>query len=144
MKRIDDDMTRFMAQAEAACFDKPWTEDEIRAAAENEYGVCVVEDGTGYAIGRMSFDEAELYRIGVLPGKRRNGAGGRLLGRFVSECAARGAEKIFLEVRAKNDPAIKLYEKHGFTKISVRKGYYGDDDAVIYVLDTKNSSQFCS
>jgi ribosomal-protein-alanine N-acetyltransferase len=31
---------------------------------------------------------------------------------------------VFLEVRADNEPARKLYERFGFTEISVRKRYY--------------------
>ena len=49
------------------------------------------------------------------------------------ECISRGVKEIFLEVRASNTPAISLYLKCGFEKISVRKKYYGDpaEDAVI-------------
>ena len=40
-------------------------------------------------------------------------------------------EKIMLEVRSRNEAAIKTYEKNGFKVINVRKKYYGDDDAII-------------
>ena len=33
-------------------------------------------------------------------------------------------EKIFLEVRESNAPAIFLYEKKGFTQCGIRKGFY--------------------
>ncbi|MBO6232101.1 MAG: ribosomal protein S18-alanine N-acetyltransferase [Ruminiclostridium sp.] len=125
----------FIASCEEACFPRPWTSDEVQSCICGEYGVCVIENGIGYAIGRISFDEAELYRIAVLPEKRRAGAGKRLLTGFIDECVRRGAEKIFLEVRAKNVPAVSLYEQFGFTRISVRGGYYGDDDALIYCLN---------
>ena len=134
----------FIVYAESVCFDDPWTAESVKAAVEGGYGVCAVEDGIGYAIGRISFDEAELHRIAVLPEKRRGHAGDRLLERFISECSERGAEKLFLEVRSMNTPARRLYEKHGFAVISVRKGYYGDDDAVIYMLDMKCANQNCS
>ncbi|MBR0062659.1 MAG: ribosomal protein S18-alanine N-acetyltransferase [Oscillospiraceae bacterium] len=128
------DVITFITHAESVCFAHPWTRGEVQSAVESEYGVFAVEPETGYALGRLSFDEAELYRIAVLPEKRRNGVGGRLLDSFISACRGRGAEKIFLEVRSKNEPAIKLYESRGFALISVRKGYYGDDDALIYML----------
>ena len=127
----------FIAYAESVCFTRPWTSDEVRSAVCGEYGVAAVEPDVGYAVGRLSFDEAELYRIAVLPEKRRCGAGGRLLDSFMVLCRERGAEKIFLEVRSKNTPAIKLYESRGFTLISVRKGYYGDDDALVYMYGTQ-------
>ena len=44
-------------------------------------------------------------------------------------------EDIFLEVYKKNLFAIKLYEKIGFEKISVRKNYYGQNkNAIIMML----------
>ena len=124
----------FIVAAERECFDNPWDETAVRAVTDSEYGGCVCEEGTGYALGRLSFDEAELYRIAVLPSARGKSAGRRLLTRFVAECRERGAEKIFLEVRSRNVPAILLYEHTDFEKISVRRGYYPDDDGIVYIL----------
>ncbi len=39
--------------------------------------------------------------------------------------------RIMLEVNEKNIEAIKLYTKLGFTEISIRNRYYGEDDAII-------------
>ena len=47
---------------------------------------------------------------------------------------SKGAEEVFLEVRSYNAAAISLYEKTGFTKISVRKGYYGDCDGIVMMI----------
>lgn len=133
----------FIAYAESVCFDNPWTPDSVRAALGSEYAVFAVErgdsgEGIGYAVGRVSFDEAELHRIAVLPEHRRARAGSRLLARFTALCAQRGAQRIFLEVRSRNESAVALYEKHGFKRISVRRGYYGDDDAIVYELIIDN------
>lgn len=124
----------FIVSAERECFENCWDETAVRAVTDNEYGICIAEEGVGYALGRISFDEAELYRIAVLPSQRRKGSGGRLLGKFISECVRLGAEKIFLEVRSRNVPAISLYERAGFVRLSVRRGYYPDDDGIVYIL----------
>ena len=46
-----------------------------------------------------------------------------------------GSKKIFLEVRVSNEPAIGLYIKSGFKRVSVRKNYYrlpfGREDALV-------------
>ena len=128
----------FIAYAESVCFERGWSIGDIAAVTGDENGICCVEHdesgGIGYALGRCSFDEAELYRIAVLPEKRRLHAGVRLMERFIVKCREKGVEKIFLEVRSSNVPAIKLYEQSGFERISVRKRYYGDEDALIYLL----------
>ena len=46
-----------------------------------------------------------------------------------------GCKKIFLEVRVSNNPAIELYNKTGFKRVSIRKNYYrlpdGREDALV-------------
>ncbi len=126
---------------EKACFDNPWTEKSVESCLTAETGIYSLynEGGKteGYAFGTVICDEAELYRIAVLPDSRRKGTGMKLISAFIAECEKRGAEKIFLEVRSRNIPARGLYEKAGFEEISVRKNYYGDDDAVIYIYTMK-------
>jgi [ribosomal protein S18]-alanine N-acetyltransferase len=55
---------------------------------------------------------------------RRQGIGRALLGRFLSDARARGAEQCFLEVRVSNSPAIALYAREGFVPVARRIGYY--------------------
>ena len=38
---------------------------------------------------------------------------------------------LLIEVRQSNYVAIHLYEKMGFTKVAIRKYYYGDEDAIL-------------
>jgi ribosomal-protein-alanine N-acetyltransferase len=49
----------------------------------------------------------------------------------------KGARRVFLEVRASNAAAQKLYSALGFTGTSVRKEYYDSpvEDAVIMTLE---------
>ena len=126
-------------ELEKVCFEDPWTEESVKNQLLNENCACTVSEDngeiTGYAFGTVIIDEGELYRIAVSPEKRGKGIGERLLHEFVEKCHERGAVKLFLEVRSKNVPARRLYEKRGFKEISVRKGYYGDDDAVVYSLE---------
>jgi ribosomal-protein-alanine N-acetyltransferase len=82
----------------------------------------------GYATGIKLDGESELYRIAVLPAFRGQGIAKELLARFIEKCSS----VIFLEVRAKNTAAIGLYESMGFERAGFRKGYYGDDDALVF------------
>jgi ribosomal-protein-alanine N-acetyltransferase len=46
-----------------------------------------------------------------------------------------GARTLLLEVRPSNPAALRLYERYGFQRIGVRRGYYpshhGREDAVV-------------
>ena len=120
---------------ERACFGEDWTAEMLFEETENPLSVLTIEESGviyGFALGRVVADEGELYQIGVLPAFRRQGAAERLLNALLGKMKERGAVKCFLEVRSRNTPAAALYEKCGFERISVRKRYYNDDDALIY------------
>ena len=85
----------------------------------------------GYALGRVVADEAELLKICVLSEWRKQGIAEKMLVRLLGKMRENGAAACFLEVRSKNVPALALYEKLGFQKIALRRGYYPDDAAVV-------------
>ena len=45
-----------------------------------------------------------------------------------------GAKRMLLEVRVNNNPALKLYEKFGFTKMGLRKRYYMPEGIDAYTM----------
>ena len=105
----------------------PWTEGNFRDALAAGYGMQVgVADGAIVAYGVLLFapGEAQLLNLTVAPDVRRLGIGRALLGRFLSDACARGAEQCFLEVRVSNIPAIALYAREGFVPVARRIGYY--------------------
>ena len=66
--------------------------------------------------------------------------GKKLLTKFINQAKAKGAVKIWLEVRAKNIPAQMLYMNVGFIETGRRTGYYpsargfGYEDAIVMCL----------
>ena len=44
--------------------------------------------------------------------------------------------RVTLEVRVSNNGAINLYEKYGFLKLGVRKGYYSDNREDAHIMST--------
>lgn len=131
-------LPEMLSEAEKICFDDAWSLNSVSSLLKSENSICAVltdDNGlVGYAVGAISADEAELYRIAVMPECRRNGVGQRLMSDFIGKCRGR-ATKLFLEVRSHNSVAVALYTKNGFEKIAIRRNYYGDDDAVIFSLD---------
>jgi ribosomal protein S18 acetylase RimI-like enzyme len=56
--------------------------------------------------------------VAVVPSARGKGAGGALIGTLLARAVAEGHEAISLSVDRENAPAIELYEKHGFERVS--------------------------
>jgi len=55
-----------------------------------------------------------IQNIGVLPAYRGQGLGEALLLKALLGFQAVGLKRVYLEVTALNDPAVRLYRKHGF------------------------------
>ena len=91
----------------------------------------------GYAVLRIIAPEAEIENICVAPACRRSGVGETLMAEMLRLAAERDAERIFLEVRAHNEPAKALYLKSGFVESYRRKNYYQGptEDAIIMMKE---------
>jgi ribosomal-protein-alanine N-acetyltransferase len=82
----------------------------------------------GFALIRVVGDECELLTIAVDPKWRGKGIGRALLEAVFDDLLMSPARRMFLEVSEENVPAIKLYQREGFSTISSRKGYYAKPD----------------
>lgn len=81
---------------------------------------------SGFLIGRLISDQAEVLNLAVAQAHRRRGEGTALLNAALREIRARGGKTAYLEVRESNTGGIAFYERHGFTRVGVRKSYYQD------------------
>ena len=124
-------------ELERACFSTPWTETMLSDALFDPQASFIVaqdEEGNvvGYAGLHVIVDEGYIDNVAVEPDARRHGVASALLDVFCRFGAANLAF-LTLEVRSSNAPAISLYEKFGFFRAGLRKGYYQHprEDAVI-------------
>ena len=80
--------------------------------------------------------EGDIQTIAVAPAARGRGLGRTLMQALIGEARKRGAREVFLEVRADNPSAQRLYERLGFAEVGVRRGYYQPDnvDAIVMRL----------
>ncbi|MDV6318046.1 ribosomal protein S18-alanine N-acetyltransferase [Chromohalobacter sp. HP20-39] len=78
----------------------------------------------GHAVLAWLPFEAELQAITVAPHARRQGVAGMLLAHLVTRARQGGAERLLLEVRESNAPALSLYRQYGFGEDGRRRGYY--------------------
>ena len=95
---------------------------------------CIV----GAIVGHVVTDEAEIHDIVIRERSRRTGRGQRLVREFERLARSMGAEKVFLEVRTDNRPAITLYTKLEYIHAGYRPAYYSDgQDALLMSKDLK-------
>ncbi|MBV9885800.1 MAG: GNAT family N-acetyltransferase, partial [Acidobacteria bacterium] len=78
--------------------------------------------------------EAEILNLCIAPEKRRSGLAEALLNEAVAELRRTRVDRLFLEVRESNTPAISFYEKHNFSKTGRRPGYYRDPDEAAVLM----------
>lgn len=89
----------------------------------------------GYAIIRISIDEAEIDEIAIDKNNEGHGYGTLLLKEIDNLLISKNIKNIFLEVRSKNIRAINLYIKNNYKEYRLRKNYYIDDDALCLVKE---------
>lgn len=123
-------MLNELEKLHSICFPhKPWTANDF--ADLKKSGCDIIASQNGFVVWRAVADEAEIITIGVHPDARQSGIASAMLALVENDVKKRSGEKIFLEVAENNTPARKLYERNGYTAISVRPKYYDGIDAII-------------
>jgi ribosomal-protein-alanine N-acetyltransferase len=91
----------------------------------------------GYLIISRYVDAWHVMNLAVAPAHRRRGVASALLERLFEITAGQGQRGYTLEVRVSNAGAIALYERAGFRRRGIRRGYYTDngEDALIMWRD---------
>nr|WP_121434536.1 ribosomal protein S18-alanine N-acetyltransferase [Actinomadura pelletieri] len=118
----------------------PWSEELIRGELADQprtrhYVVAERPDGeiVGYAGLAAAGGQADVQTLGVRADQRGSGIGAALLTELLDEAIRRDSEAVFLEVRADNDAARRLYERFGFDEVGLRRRYYqpSNVDAIV-------------
>ena len=137
-----------IAKLEEEIFSDSWSYRDVQDLICTEGSMCFTAIDGGeviaYVIGRLIAPEGEIYRVAVKPEKRQRGIGYRLLDYAVKTSKGYGLERLFLEVRSRNLPAVKLYTAYGFKQIGLRKNYYKNptDDALIMLRAHSDDMKF--
>lgn len=112
------------------CFpDKNWNKKDFLDLKKS--GCEIISSINSFIIYKVIFDEAEIITIGVNVDKRNQGLATSLITLMIKDLQEKKVKNIFLEVSINNLQALRLYEKFGFQKISIRKKYYDGIDAVV-------------
>lgn len=124
-----------LAALHQRCMPAPdgWAEPGLKRLMQADAAIGVEAchgDGSlaGFVLAFAAADEAEVLAICVAPEHRRSGVGRRLLRQLERDLASRAITRLFLEARASNLPARRLYEQAGFAETGRRRAYYAPAD----------------
>ena len=130
-----------VAAIERTVFADPWSRRSFVDLVEARQVLFLVASDAnavvGYAVVLISGVESELANLAVSRIVQRHGLGRRLLAEAVDQVKARGCKEMYLEVRASNEAALKLYETSGFKAVGRRARYYARpvEDAIVMRAD---------
>ncbi len=134
------DLPRIMP-LENATYDFPWSEAIFRDCFSAAYtGLAIEIEGTflGYGLLSVAAGEAHILNVVIDPNRRGLGLGKKLVKRLIDQARWHRVDRVFLEVRASNTIARRLYANLGFLEIGLRKAYYparqAREDAVVMSL----------
>ena len=69
--------------------------------------------------------EADILTVGVVPEHRGKGIAKALMALITDWAKMQGSTAMMLEVKVDNPEAIGLYESLGYSKLNIRKNYFG-------------------
>lgn len=137
-----EDLTAVL-EIERRSFAQPWSRAFFEKELATTFAKLIVAEESvgprgfvlGYTCRWRVTDEAHLLNVAVHPERRGLGYGRMLVSAVIDEARAFGTRVIFLEVRAGNVVARRLYRRLGFRDLGIRRGYYGPgQDAIVMEL----------
>lgn len=112
---------------ERQAYEHPWTRGNFADSLRSGYQAQLLgADGVvlGYFVAMKGVDEVHLLNLTVAPAYQGEGWGRVMLDALALWARGQGAQWLWLEVRASNTRAQKIYERHGYRRVCERKSYY--------------------
>ncbi len=109
----------------------PWSASQYKeefSAPTRHFVVAIDEQQSivGYAgVFAPGAAEADILTVGVVPEHRGKGIAKALMGLITDWAKVQGSTAMMLEVKVDNAEAIGLYESLGYSKLNIRKDYFG-------------------
>ncbi len=128
-----------VTRIERASFSTVWPSDafynELNTNKLAHYFVGTLDGQiVGYGGIWVILEDSHVTTVAVDPAFRGRGFGEVLLLALIDEAIERGAAWMTLEVRESNAVAQRLYRKYGFTTVTMRTGYYSDDNESALIM----------
>jgi ribosomal-protein-alanine N-acetyltransferase len=112
---------------EASAYSFPWSRGNFVDSLAAGHVARVLLDVSGAVLGYFAMrgaDEIHLLNITVAPAAQGRGHARVLIDALLALCRAERVRELWLEVRVSNERARAMYERRGFVRVGLRKGYY--------------------
>jgi len=126
---------------EQRAYRTPWSRSMFASELAKSTSICLgAFEGAsliGYVVNSRYVDAWHIMNVAIDPDHQHRGIATRLLERLFELAKDDERRGYTLEVRVSNAIAIELYEKLGFERQGIRRGYYTDnrEDALIMWRD---------
>ena len=150
MRVMDRQDLDWVEAVERRCYPFPWSRSGLEMALRKGQGWVFCQPvGTpcGYCFVQTVVDEVELLNFAIVPELQGRGIGGAALQALLQRFDTDAFVQMFLEVRASNRAARRLYQRAGFNEIGVRPDYYrcaegGREDAILMAYSFAGAKAF--
>ncbi len=129
-------------RVEQSAYSHPWTRGNFLDSIQTGYQLQALmgqDTLLGYFVAMEGVQEAHLLNITVAPQYQGQGWARVMLDALSLWARGRGAQWLWLEVRASNARAMHVYQAYGYRRVGERKNYYPADhlrreDAIVMSL----------
>ncbi|MDR2439423.1 MAG: ribosomal protein S18-alanine N-acetyltransferase [Planctomycetaceae bacterium] len=123
---------------EQSCFEFPWKEEDFIHCLQQRNCIGMVAEYEGRVVGFMIYEvpknRIHLLNIATIPEFQRRGVAGQMIRKLIGKLVNQRRNRIVLEVRETNLPALVFFRALGFRATVVIKNYYDDMNEDAYVL----------
>ncbi len=119
---------------EQRCSQSPWSLKQFQQSLDDSEVLLSAGKIIGFSVVASILNEAEIHNVAVHPDHQGLGLGSVLLDHVITHLPA-ATTQLYLEVRASNFRAIRLYLQKDFIQVGERRDYYkteyGREDALL-------------
>jgi len=127
------DMLNAVMAIETQAYSHSWQRRQFEDCLNYGHHACVLRSGEvllGYFVAMKGYEEVHLLTLAVAPDHVRRGYARLMLNALAAWSQQQSAKSLWLEVRASNTRAMRVYQAAGFQKIALRRSYYPTHDGI--------------
>jgi len=123
---------------EESCFEFPWTAEEFLQCLQQPNCLGMVAEYEERIVGFVIYETPKnrlfVSNIAVVPEFQRHGIARQMIQKLVTKMIHQRRQKITIEIRETNLPALLCFRALGFKSTNILKNFYDEQSEDAYVL----------